>query len=86
MIPFGNCTIVPCPPPDDANDLADVLAILARFANAPGSVLKPRADLEPATLDLIINVSDALRALDAFAGLPYSFTPSTTVPCPPGTN
>ncbi|MCH7592741.1 MAG: hypothetical protein IH989_08185 [Planctomycetes bacterium] len=77
---------MPCPPPDDANDLADVLAILARFANAPGSVLKPRADLEPATLDLIINVSDALRALDAFAGLPYSFTPSTTVPCPPGTN
>ena len=82
----GDCTVLPCTAPDGVIDISDVLAILARFANAQGAVLKPRTDLEPATLDLLINISDALRALAAFAGLPYSFTPSTTAPCPSGMN
>ncbi len=43
--------------------------------------VKPRADLEPATLDLTINISDALDALTGFSGLLYLFPVTNPSPC-----
>ena len=37
--------------------------------------------MEPATLDNVINISDAVAALEGFQGLDYPFT---TVPTPCG--
>ena len=53
-------------------------------ANHPGSsrvVSGFRADLEPATPDLTINVSDALAALTGFAGFLYPFSVTNPSPC-----
>ncbi|MCH7945747.1 MAG: hypothetical protein IIC73_07015 [Armatimonadetes bacterium] len=40
-----------------------------------------RTDLEPATPDLKINVSDALAALTGFAGFLYPFPITNPSPC-----
>ena len=76
-----DCSSIPCLPPDGANNIIDVASVIGRFGSLPDSILKPRADLEPSTLDLVINISDAVHTLNAFAGLAYPFTPSTTDPC-----
>lgn len=70
-----HCGTIPCLPPDGVVSILDVTAILGRFASDPNSISKARADLEPATLDLRINITDALAALSAFSGLEYSFAP-----------
>ena len=70
-----HCGTIPCLPPDGVVSILDVTEIIGRFVSDPNSISKTRADLEPATLDLTINISDALRALEAFSGLPYPFAP-----------
>ena len=50
------------------------------FASSPGAVSKVRADLEPASPDFIINITDALIAVGAFAGAPFPF-PAPENPC-----
>ncbi len=54
----------------------DVSSVLDKFANRPGSPAKIRADHEPATLDLLINISDVPHCLNAFRSLPYPFAAS----------
>ena len=71
----------PCTPPEGSVNVSDVIAILGAFSSVPGAIVKPRADLEPATPDLTINVSDALAALTGFAGLPYPFPITNASPC-----
>ncbi len=69
-------------PPDQSVDVtSDVVALLDKFASAPGAPPKVRADLEPATPDQKINITEVTRALDAFAGMAYPFDPVTN-PCP----
>ena len=67
--------------PSGSVDIVDALAVLGKFANAEGSIRKARADLEPGCLDLKINVSDVLAALQGFTGVPYSFLPTAANPC-----
>jgi hypothetical protein len=57
--------------PEGVTNINDVLEILKKFSNAPGAFSKYRIDMEPATLDFQINVSDALDGIKGFAGLPY---------------
>ena len=76
-----NLSVVPAPPPNGDVSVADVLGVLGRFASAPTAIIKSRADLEPACLDLLINISDALLALTGFSGLSYPFSPSAAGPC-----
>ncbi len=76
-----DCTTIPCPPPDGVVNITDISAILGRFVSAGDAISKTRADMEPATLDHVINISDALFALGGFQGLEYPFT---TVPPPCG--
>ncbi len=76
-----DCVTIPCPPPDGVVNIIDVAAILARFASDPRSIVKPRADLEPGCLDLVINMSDLLYAIAAFQGLDYPFEPTALDPC-----
>ncbi len=68
---LGNC---PVDPPDGANNVDDILAVLSKFSSATCAILKSRADLEPADLDRQINVSDALQTVRAFQGLPYDLS------------
>ena len=67
--------------PDGAVDVtADVVALLSKFVSQPGAPTKARADLEPATPDRVINITDVAFALDAFRGLGYPFEPGPA-PC-----
>ncbi len=62
--------------------IADVVAILDKFASRVGAPSKARADLEPALPDQTINITDVVSALNAFGGRPFPFTPNLT-PCGP---
>ena len=68
-------------PPEGAVNIVDALGVLGRFSSVPGAIIKARADLEPACLDLKINVTDVLASLAGFVGLDYSFTTSAVDPC-----
>jgi hypothetical protein len=77
----ADCTTSPCGPPDGRVDITtDVTAIIDKFKNLPGSVDKVRADIEPSRPDLLVNVTDASQAVDAFRGLPYPFPGPTDCP------
>ena len=67
-------------PPDGVVNITDTLAVLGRFGSQPGSITKARADLEPGCLDLLISITDALRAISGFQGLDYPFEPSAPDP------
>ena len=62
--------------------VTDILAMIDKFANRAGAPAKARADLEPAALDMKINISDVTFGLDGFRGLPYYFAPPAAGPCP----
>src|SRR3990172_9041262 len=53
----------------------DVVSVLEKFSNRPDAPKKVRVDVEPATVDFKINITDVSRALDAFRGLAYPFPP-----------
>ena len=59
---------------------SDVVAVVDKFQSLPGAPSKTRADVEPATPDQLINVTDFVRIVDAFLGFAYPFVAS--VPCP----
>ncbi len=76
-----DCETTPCGPPDGTVDVTtDVTAILDKFKNANGALLKTRCDIEPAVPDRRINITDVTYGLDAFRGRTYSFPPPD--PCP----
>ncbi|MFQ5493862.1 MAG: hypothetical protein ACE5EX_00615, partial [Phycisphaerae bacterium] len=60
---------------------SDAIAVLDAFVNRGTAPLKPRADLEPATPDQLINISDVTKVLFSFSGRPYPFPPDSN-PCP----
>lgn len=76
-----DCQSIPCPGPDGTVGIVDVVAILDKFKNALGAVVKVRADIEPDTPDRLISISDVTLALDAFGAKPYPFSPGPD-PCP----
>ena len=76
-----DCSAFPCGAPDGFINIVDITALIARFVSEPEAIIKARADLEPACVDLLVNISDAQHALSGFQGLPYPFTPSTADPC-----
>jgi hypothetical protein len=59
----------------------DVVMILEKFGNRGGAPIKSRVDIEPNCLDFKINITDAVRDLDAFRGAGYPFRPKVTDPC-----
>ena len=68
-------------PPNGQIDLVyDVTAILDKYKNVEGALIKARADIEPALPDQKVNMTDVTFALDAFSGLSYPF--ATPDPCP----
>lgn len=77
----GNCGTVPCSAPNSLREISDVVAILDKFKNRTGAIIKARGDIEPGTLDLTVNISDVTAALFAFASAPYPFSPGPA-PCP----
>jgi hypothetical protein len=77
----SSCATNPCGPPNAVIDAADVLAALDKFRNTPTSSRKFRVDLEPATLDGVISVTDITIVLNAFSGGAYPFeTPTPSCP------
>ena len=71
----------PLPPGGPPVGIDDALAILERFSNVAGAISKPRADLVPACVDLLISVDDVLASIAGFSGLNYPFSTSATDPC-----
>ena len=71
----------PLPPNGPPVDIVDALGVLGAFSSVTGAIIKARADLEPACLDLKINVADVLSSLSGFSGLPYPFAPTAADPC-----
>jgi len=68
--------------PDDRVDVTiDVLAVLLKFSGAATAPVKARADLEPASPDGKINISDVIVVLNGFSGSNYGFPPGA-FPCP----
>lgn len=69
-------------PPDGNIDVAaDAVAILEKFVSGPHAPGKAGTDVEPATPDQLINISDVTTAIDAFRGFSYPFVPGPW-PCP----
>jgi hypothetical protein len=78
----GNCTVLPCTAPDGVvNVTTDVTAVLDKFKNLPGAVMKSRADLDPNVPEWLVNITDVTAGLDAFLGFTY---PPTGWPGPGG--
>lgn len=67
------------PPDGKIGVTSDVVAILDKFSARPSAPAKARCDLEPATPDLKINITDVISALDAFRGakFPLAVVPSS---------
>ncbi|MCH7595964.1 MAG: hypothetical protein IID35_05325, partial [Planctomycetes bacterium] len=77
-----DCTTSPCGPPDGSVDVTtDVTATLDKFRNLPGATIKARCDTQPATPDLIVNIEEISRLINAFRGLPYPFPAIDPRPC-----
>ncbi|UCC32087.1 MAG: EF-hand domain-containing protein, partial [Phycisphaerales bacterium] len=77
----GDCLTTPCSPPDGTVGIpTDLTALVDKFKNLAGAPTKARADLEPATPDLVINVADMTYCVDAFRGFEYPFGPGPD-PC-----
>jgi hypothetical protein len=87
-----DCTTTPCGPPDDSTGIVDVTAILDKYKNLPGNVIKARADIEGSPAgdarlpDHTINITDVTYCLGAFVGATYppiGFPPPSDPPsCP----
>ena len=69
----GNCSTLPCTPPDGTVGNIDIVAVLDKFKNAISGPRKARSDVEPRLLDQLINISDVTMTLNAFTGDPYPF-------------
>jgi len=68
-------------PPDGSVDIVkDVTAVLDKFRNLEGVLIKARTDLEPNLPDWLVNISDTTYVLDAFRGFAY---PPAQTPQPP---
>jgi hypothetical protein len=77
-------TVGTCPngPPNmNVDVVGDVVALVRKFANLDCAVSKPRSDLEPCALDMIINITDVLQAVNAFQGADYNLATPTASPC-----
>jgi hypothetical protein len=70
----GRCFGAACAGPDGLVELAfDVAAVLDKFVNRPGAPGKTLADLEPDVPDQQVNITDVMRAVDAYRGWGYPF-------------
>ncbi len=66
------CEAPSCGPPDGTvNVTTDVTAILDKYKNLEGAVVKARTDIEPNRPDWVINITDVMQCLDAFLGFTY---------------
>ena len=77
----SNCTTAPCGAPNNIVEITDIVAILDKFTNAASAPSKARADLDPATPDRTITISDVTGALGAFSGSGFPFLAGAS-PCP----
>jgi len=77
----SNCSSSPCGPPNGLVEIQDIVALIDKFRNAANAPRKTRCDLEPAALDGVINITDAVLTLDAFRGKLYPFSVPSN-PCP----
>ncbi len=66
-----DCSTNPCGAPDGITDFVDVSAILDKFKNLTGNVIKARADIEPKVPDQLVNITDVAFCLGAFLGQTY---------------
>lgn len=68
-------------PPNGIVEISDVVGVLDKFKNVAGALRKARADVGPELTDLLVQISDVTRILDAFSGDPYPFLAGGGVNC-----
>lgn len=66
--------------PDGVTDARDVVGVVNKFKQLPGSPSIPQTDLYGSTPDGVVNALDISLTVDAFKGLAYPFSPPA--PCP----
>ena len=71
---ISTCEGCPCGSPTGGVDIIDCKAVIDKFVSAPCAPLKSRVDLEPATPDRQINITDALACIKGFQGLEYDLS------------
>ncbi len=87
-----DCTTIPCSPPLGTTNtgIGDVTAVLDKWKNLPGNLMKARADMEGSPAgdhrvpDQAINITDVTYTLGAFLGQQYpgpGFPPPSPRPC-----
>ncbi len=59
----------------------DTVALVDKFRSLPGAPIKARADIDPAVPNMVINITDITRSIDAFRGAAYPFSPAAGPPC-----
>ncbi|RME39842.1 MAG: hypothetical protein D6788_04600, partial [Planctomycetota bacterium] len=80
----GGCDVKPCPLPDGSVDITrDALDVLDKFRNRARGPLKWRADIAPATPNLLVDIEDVMWILTEFRSVGYPFSPPP-FPCPDG--
>jgi len=77
----SDCSTNPCGPPNGFADILDAVAVLDKFRNLVFAPHKVRCDLEPGSIDGLVNITDVTLILDAFRGRPYPFAVPNN-PCP----
>ena len=70
-------TSLQCPyplAPEGTVNITDALAVIDKYVSAPCSAMKARAEVEPESLDMVLDIADILHVIDAFGGQPYPFS------------
>jgi hypothetical protein len=78
----GDCSVVPCTPPDGVVDFTDIAAIVDKFKNTPGAARKARTDVDPDTPNWKVDFVDISQIVGAFRGDPYPFDGPDECPTP----
>ena len=60
---IANCEECPCAASDGVVDIIDCKAVIDRWLSAPCAPLTARVDLEPATPDRLVNITDVLQCI-----------------------
>ena len=72
---IGNGTACPMAPPNGVTGIVpDVTGALAKFSNGFCAPKKTRVDVEPAILDMKVNITDVLQLLNAFSSGSASYS------------
>ena len=69
----GDCGVTPCTPPNGTVDFVDISAMVDKFKNVAGAIIKVRADVSPDAPDRKVDFVDIADLVAAFGAEPYPY-------------